>query len=73
MDPILNYLLEFNQKHSIEYKGRYLIPPGGLVKMLDDFQGYHLNKEVVIKSLIKDPEPDLSETTIDELYSLLED
>lgn len=41
--------------------------------MLDDFQGYHLNKEVVIKSLIKDPEPDLSETTIDELYSLLED
>lgn len=73
MDPILNYLLEFNEKHSIEYKGRYLIPLGGLAKMLEDFQGFHFNKEVVIKPTLKEPVPDPSEATVEELYNLLED
>lgn len=73
MDPILQYLIEFNEKHSIEYKGRFLIPVGGLAQMLDKFQGYHLNKEIVIKELIKEPEPDPGEATIDELYNLLEE
>jgi hypothetical protein len=45
LDPILEYLLEFNESHTIEYKGRFLIPLGGLQKMLDDFQGYHLARE----------------------------
>lgn len=49
-DPILQYLLEFNQKHSIEYSDRYLIPVGGLAKMLEDFKGFHLNRVEVIKS-----------------------
>lgn len=73
MDPILQYLIEFNDEHAIEYKGRYLIPTGGLAKMLADFQGFHLNREEVIKSLIQDPEPDPSEATVDELYKLLGD
>lgn len=45
MDPILEYLLEFNQTHSIEYKGRHLIPPGGLQAMLDDYKKFRLTRE----------------------------
>lgn len=57
IDPILAYLLEFNQKHAIEYSDRYLIPVGGLTKMLEDFKGFHLNKVVVIKEeLLPSPE-----------------
>jgi hypothetical protein len=55
IDPILEYLLEFNQKNAIEYSDRYLIPVGGLAKMLEDFKGFHLNKVVVIKSELSPP------------------
>jgi hypothetical protein len=59
IDPILEYLLEFNQNHAIEYDDRRLIPAGGLAKMLGDFKGFHLNKVVVIKSeLLPPPEKD---------------
>lgn len=58
MDPIFKYLLEFNETHSIEYSDRYLIPAGGLAKMLDDFKGFHLNKVEVIKSEISFLEPE---------------
>lgn len=73
MDPILQYLIEFNQENSIEYNGRYLVPPGGLEEMLKNFQGFRLNREEIVKPLIEDPEPDPSEATVDELYKLLED
>ena len=43
IDPILEYLLEFNEKHSIEYR-RFLIPPGGLQAMLDSYKKFRLNR-----------------------------
>lgn len=43
-DPILEYLLEFNKKHSIEYGKRYLIPPSGLQDMLNDYKKFKLNR-----------------------------
>lgn len=73
MDPILNYLLEFNETNSIEYKGRYLVPPGGLAKMLDEFQGFRLNTEVVVKPLEGEaPEPEPHEATLEELLNALD-
>lgn len=73
MDPILAYLLEFNQTNSIECSDRYLIPPGGLAKMLENFQGYRLNRVEVIKSELTPvtksaPE---HEETLEELYELI--
>jgi hypothetical protein len=76
VDPILEYLLEFNKTNSLEYKGRYLVPPGGLAKMLDEFQGFRLNREEVIKprtDLPVAPEQDAeTESTLEELYKELE-
>jgi hypothetical protein len=75
MDPILEYLLEFNKTNSIEYSDRYIVPTGGLAQMLMDFKGFHLNREEVIKADIK-PNANWRQSTIetvDELYKLLED
>ena len=59
IDPVLEYLLEFNKDTPIEYDDRRLIPVGGLAKMLGDFKGFHLNKVVVTKSeLLPPPERD---------------
>lgn len=69
MDPMLEYLLEFNKTNSMEYKGRYLVPPGGLAEMLKNYKGFHLNREEVVKEEIS-LEPEL--TTQDELYALLD-
>ena len=55
IDPILEYLLEFNQKNAIEYSDRYLIPVGGLAKMLGNFKEFHLNRVVVIKEELLPP------------------
>lgn len=74
MDPILEYLLEFNTTNPIEYKGRYLIPVGGLAKMLNDFKGFHLNTEVVVKPEIgatPTQELNFTQATEEELYNLL--
>lgn len=71
MDPILEYLLEFNKTLPIEYRGRYLIPPGGLAKMLDNFKEFRLNRVEEPKELIpatREPK----DTTLDELYDLLD-
>lgn len=45
IDPILAYLLEFNEKLPIHYKGRFLIPANGLQEMLNSFQRFHLDRE----------------------------
>ena len=59
IDPVLEYLLEFNKDTPIEYDDRRLIPAEGLAKMLGDFKGFHLNKVVVTKSeLLPPPERD---------------
>lgn len=71
MDPILEYLLEFNQTHSIEYSDRYIVPTGGLAQMLKDFKGFHLNRQEVVKADIN-PEPVKAQTTEEELYALLD-
>jgi len=74
MDPILAYLLEFNQHNSIEYSDRYLIPAGGLSKMLGEFQQFRLNRiEVIKEELTARPAP-VSQTkeTIEELYALID-
>jgi hypothetical protein len=74
MDPILAYLLEFNQHNSIEYSDRYIIPAGGLAKMLNEFQQFRLNRvEVIKEELTTPPEPvSQSEETIEELYELID-
>jgi hypothetical protein len=76
VDPILEYLLDFNEEHKIEYTSRYMIPVGGLQKMLDNFGQYHLNRIEVIKDELRQTEPVVEDTeeaeeTIEELYELL--
>jgi hypothetical protein len=72
MDAILEYLLEYNKTNNIEYTNRFIIPPGGLQNMLDDFNGYHLNRVEVTKDELE--KISLSKNkTIEELYGLLED
>lgn len=71
MDPILEYLLEFNKTNPIEYSSRYIIPPGGLAKMLEDFRGFYLNKVIVTKDELMPPAQPNSE--VEELYKLLDD
>lgn len=44
-DPILAYLLEFNETNPIKYKGRYIIPIGGLKEMLSNYKKFGLKKE----------------------------
>jgi len=70
MDAVLEYLLELNQKTAIEYSDRYLIPAGGLVKMLGEFKGFHLNKVVVTKSELL-PAPELEKEDIDKLLEMV--
>ena len=71
IDPVLEYLLEFNKDTPIEYSDRYLIPVGGLAKMLGDFKGFHLNRVEVIKSeLSLAPEPSTS-NDIDKLLGMI--
>jgi hypothetical protein len=75
MDPVLLYLIEFNETNSIEYKGRYLIPPGGLLQMLGDYKKFRLNREEVIKPEIPlkpVEEVDTTEQTLEELYAVLD-
>jgi len=68
IDPILAYLLEFNQTYPIEYSDRLLIPVGGLAKMLENFGEFSLNRVEVIKSeLLPPPEPE----DIDKLLSMI--
>ena len=69
IDPILGYLLEFNKTNSIEYSDRYLIPAGGLAKMLEDFEGFHLNRVEVIKSELSQPS---ASNDIDKLLEMVE-
>lgn len=78
MDPILAHLLDFNKTESIEYKGRYLIPPKGLQEMLDNFKRFHLNVKEEVQPEISlepesepepEPEPD---NTLEELYKALD-
>ena len=69
LDPILAYLLEFNETHPIEYRGRKLIPPGGLEEMLRSYKKFHLNRE---EELETEPEKDITPTTQEELYKLLD-
>jgi hypothetical protein len=59
MDPILEYLLEFNVKHSIEYSDRYLIPVGGLKEMLADYKKFRLNRVEPLPD--REPKDDLDE------------
>lgn len=61
LDPILAYLLEFNETNPIKYKGRYLIPPGGLKEMLKNYKKFHLSQE----------EEKYKLTTTEELYALI--
>ncbi len=63
-DPILQYLLEFNAKHPIEYKERFLIAPGGLQQMLDEYQHFRLNRQ--------EPLPDWQPPAKDDIDQLLE-
>lgn len=77
MDPILEYLLEFNRTNPIERSDRYIIPVGGLQKMLDDFKGYHLNRIEVTKDELTQPndkwgKSPLEDSTIEELYALID-
>lgn len=46
IDPMLNYLLEKNKFNSIEYKGRHVIRPGGLQKMLDNYKEFGLKHTI---------------------------
>jgi len=74
MDPILEYLLELNETTPLEYKGRYLIPAGGLADMLGNYKKFHLNREEVVKPEIgKTPvqESSFEEATEQELYDLI--
>lgn len=77
MDPILEYLLELNSTTALEYSDRYLIPVGGLAKMLENFSEYHLNRVEVAKEEIK-PNENWAKSTIEdadsieELYALLD-
>lgn len=61
LDSILAYLLEFNKTNSIIYRGRRLIPPGGLEEMLGNYKKFHLNKE----------EEKYTLTTTEELYAII--
>lgn len=65
IDPVLEYLLEFNEKHSIEYR-RFLIPPGGLQAMLDGYKKFKLNR----KEPLLEPEQDTQEN-IDKLLEMV--
>ena len=76
MDAILKHLLEQNIVQEIEYSDRLLIPKGGLQKMLDNFNGYRLNKVEVTKDELAEPnnkweKSPLEESTIEELYDLI--
>lgn len=78
MDPILEYLLELNKTTPVEYSDRLLIPTKGLQKMLDNFGGFQLNTDVVVRAdrdiiFLSDPEPEPEETDDDILAKLLEE
>lgn len=76
MDPVLEYLLGYNKLHPIEYSSRFIIPVGGLQKMLDGFNGYHLNRIEVTKDELErittDTKQEEVEETIEDLYALLD-
>lgn len=75
MDPVLEYLLDFNKQHEIEYQGRYIIPRGGLTKMLAEFQGFRLNREEIVKPLLVPDAPESlgpQAASIEDLYKLLD-
>lgn len=67
-DPILEYLLDKNKTDPIQYKGRKLIPPGGLQEMLGSFKRFHLSREVPRVIEIEKPK-----TAEEELYDFLDD
>jgi hypothetical protein len=72
MDPILKYLIEFNQNNPIEYSDQYILPAGGLQEMLDGYKGFHLNKVTVTKSEVIPPPQPKAKQTIEDLYKLLD-
>lgn len=67
IDPILEYLLEFNEKHSIEYTNRFLIPPGGLQTMLDSYKGFMFNRKD-LPFIVEYPE---AKSELDQLMELI--
>lgn len=65
IDPILQYLLDFNKENPIEYYDRFLIPTGGLSEMLKQYNKFALKPELL------QPEPKEVDD-IQELYDLLD-
>lgn len=66
IDPILEYLLDLNKTDPIKYKGRKLIPPGGLQEMLNNYKKFHLAREEPIQEIKRTP------TVEEELYDLID-
>lgn len=64
MDPIFEYLLEFNKTNPIKYQGRKLIPVGGLEEMLKNYKKFHLGEEEIESNHTPDD--------VKELYELLD-
>jgi len=72
-NPVLEYLLEFNKDTAIEYSDRFVIPAGGLAKMLENFEGFHLNRVEVVKSELSPAEEQTTKDDITKLLEMLDD
>lgn len=67
IDPILEYLIKFNEKNQIRYRGHRMIPAGGLKEMLQSYQKFHIDREARLETV-----PTPAPHTIEELYAILD-